>query len=176
MNVDLVPYTQVDGIPTMSDSYLMDLFIRCREEGSDEFVFYDGPMDPVGFVNMCKTPGNHVFLITVDGEPGGFVWLNGWKEYTATAHFCFFKSIRGNGKAVDVGRGTIKWLFENMELEAMYGMTPETYKPVLLFIRAIGMNILGTLPKGAWIYKDQKHHGVVLSYVTREEVLNDGRR
>jgi len=55
-------------------------------------------------------------------------------------------------------------------------MTPEYYKPVLLFIRAIGMTILGTLPKGAWVYKDQKHYGVVVSYVTREEVLNDGRR
>jgi len=175
MKINLAPFAYRDGIPTMSDSFLMDLYVQTRDEGSDEYVFYDGPMDPQGFVRMFKSPGNYLFLIEVDGERAGYVWLNGWKEFTATAHFCFFKSVRGNGKAVEVGRGTVKWLFENMDLVAMYGMTPEEYGPVLAFVQAIGMKILGTLPKAAWNYRKQKHSGCVISYTTREEVLGDGR-
>jgi len=116
VNVELIPYTEVDGIRTMSDSFLMELFMRTRDEGSDEYVFYDGPMDFSTFVALFKTPGNFLFLIRADGDVVGYVWLNGWKEYTATAHFCFFKSIRGNGKAVEIGRQTIRWLFENMDM------------------------------------------------------------
>jgi hypothetical protein len=62
-----------------------------------------------------------------------------------------------------------------MGMVALYGMTPEEYKPALLFVRAIGMTIIGTLPNAAWNYRRQQHGGLVISYITRQEVLNDGR-
>lgn len=100
-------------------------------------------------------------VATPDDTSVGVFWLNGYQGRTAQIHFAIFEGHRA--EAVQIGRATMAWLYEQGWLHSVYGLTPATHRHVFPFIEAIGFKILGKVPGACWIERKQKHVAGVLS-------------
>ena len=45
MRVNLIPYTKIDGVPTLKDSHVMDLYDRMVSDGVAASIFEDGTIN-----------------------------------------------------------------------------------------------------------------------------------
>lgn len=171
----IIPYTELDGIRTFNDTVIKDLYRRMVEEGTAKRVFFDGSVsNEEAFLNMFKhNPENHLFVIKTDGEPAAIAWLNGVRNYTATAHFCLFKRVWGK-KGIEVGKRAIQFFLNMKDWDGRYyhdvitGLTPSCNRLAVRWIQKIGMKILGEIPNVIWDAENQESVPGVISYITRE--------
>jgi len=173
------PYTEQDGIRTLRDSDLVDIFNSMSSRGLLHKTFYDGSVNTVDeFVSCFKHRENLMWVVLCDGVVAGIFWLNTFEHRTAQIHQCLFIDILKK----DIFR-TIKLGFEmimeirNKEgeytLDGLIGFTPASYTASIKCLQRAGMKIKAILPNAfRMIHEGDRSEDAVLSYVTREEVLN----
>jgi len=177
----IVPYMLFDGVPSMKDSELMELYECMVWEGTAETVFYDGGVkSKYDFLSFIKGPGVHFHkVLDDDGELAGVFWLTDIEHKSAVGHFCFFSSVWGDSQ--EYFREIMKRLLlaEDADGEYMFhvliGVTPEWLTSALKMIRKAGMIECGRIPYRVYKAADDNYHAAVISYFTREELYSEGR-
>jgi len=175
MKCALLPYTDIDGIPTFTDSLIRGLFHRMEDEGLVGAVFSDGSVTTADkFLHLMKFGMNRLFVIDLEGCLAGCVWLNNFETRKADFHFCFFSNLRGD-LAVEEGKGIVTELL-NMTNESgapvfdlLVGLVSTLNPAALRWCRRMEFSTLGTLPSAAY---DAKSGGSVpgeVFYVERGE-------
>lgn len=119
MEITMLGYSAFDGIPTMTDSEVMGLYDRMVKDGTNETVFYDGSAyDAESFLSLMKHGLNQLWVVSLDRDVIGVVWLNELQRKSAAFHFCFFSNAWG-ADTVAIGKKIVMDLL-NMKSSSGY--------------------------------------------------------
>jgi hypothetical protein len=173
MEIKLLPYTAIDGIPTFTDSFIRGLYQRMAEEDLAEATFYDGTIrDAEGFLSAMKFGKNQFYVIAYKRETVGCVWLNNFQIRSAECHFCFFSNLSGR-ETIEVGQHIITEIV-NMEtvngepvFDVIVGITPTNNLAAIRFCRRLGFGIVGTMPHAVYDAKVGKSVEAQICYIER---------
>lgn len=159
--LDLLPYTIQDGIPSMSDSYIMGMYDEMERNHQLRWVFFSGGVSNreewLAFIKSRVSPFWMIVDwadIRPDGYPKiyGSVLLTDCKPKCAHIHLHFF---RCNDKA----RYAAKFCSEIkkiMKYDILFGFTPVTNIRINKFTKTVeGWEEVAIVPKAAW---DELNH------------------
>jgi len=177
MDIRLVPYCEIDGIRSFSDSEIAELYDRMEKDGSAEAVFYDRSVqNRSGFVALMRSPGTYLYVIIAEDVVGvtdmiGIVWLNRVERKRAFMHFCPFSNVWGE-KSVEMGKETVRRLI-NMKagkgeylFDVFYGIVPVANARAIKYAEACGGKVICSLPCGSWNGAEKANEpGVFIQYL-----------
>jgi len=168
----LLPYAEVDGIRTVKDSDIKNLFDRTVKDGSNKIVFYEGTIKTADqFLFMAKSQNVLFYLVLVDTETIGYVWLNRFENKTAHYHFCSFKEHWGKNE--EVGKHLLPTILgwtnkEDIPLfDLLIGYIPVWNKRAIGFSIKCGGKSAGVIPNAVWNNEKKKSEDAVFIYYTR---------
>jgi len=172
MDIELLTYSAIDGIPSLSDSEVMGLYNRIEDDGLAKAVFYDGSVNgSEEFLRTMKFGQVQLFVVLVDKVAAGIMWLTNFEVRSATLHYCFFKSHH-KMDLVNIGKTCILEIL-NMEqdglplFDILTGLTPETNRAANIWNRKMKFSILGKIPNACWVDELQKSVPGTVCYVER---------
>lgn len=174
----LVPYVQVDGAYSLSDTKMGVIWDEMAKEGLHKMVFYSGDIKSrTAFVEAMKRKSNVVHTIWDKDtqRPLMIAWLNGWQRNSAFAHFCILPDGWGN-HSVGLGRMSLDHWFGFARdggeplLDVIIGKTPATNRAATIYLRRVGMTVLGEIPYMDFDEYAGRKVGCVFSYATREGI------
>lgn len=177
----LIAYCEHDGVRSMTDSYVENLYLRAEEEGVTDMVFMDGSLnDPVLFLENMKY-NSHLFVIVSGVEVAGFCWVNHVRHRCASFHYCLFRDFWGD-KADAIARFTLSTLLHMNDghgghmFDMLLGNTPLKNRAACVRVkRSHYMQVMGELPFGYFNAEAGESIPSLLSYVTRETLeVNHG--
>ena len=169
MDIRLLPYTAIDGIPTMTDSEVMSLFDLMEDDATVETVFTDGSLTSANdFLLTMKMGLNKLYVVQVDKKVAGIVWLNGFEVKSAMFHFCFFSNA-WNMDLVKVGKICVLELLNMGDsfFDILTGVVPVINERANEWCRKMEFSVLGTLPSACWIESQKKSVPATIYYVER---------
>jgi hypothetical protein len=172
MIVTLLAYSAIDGIPTMTDSEVRGLYERMEADDTAETVFYDGSvLNADDFLKTMKHGMTQLFMVSVDREVAGAVWLTDFEVRRASFHFCFFSNV-WEMDLVDIGKECVCQILNSERLsvpmfDCLTGIVPVTNKRAIGWCEKMCFSVLGTLPNGAWIRREQRSVPATVYYVER---------
>jgi hypothetical protein len=174
VSTTILPYCEIDGIPTLKDSELAHLFDMIHDQGVLPVVFYDRTVtDRAGFVREMKRRDTWPFVVYGgDDEIMAIFWLNTFEGRSARIHFCGFPAI--HGKAVQVAR---ECLFRTLTMQAhggyvldtLVGVTPVDNKLAIRMLTRAGMVGIGVVPGMLDNAYTHQPMDALVSYATRKE-------
>lgn len=168
----LMPYIMIDGVPTFTNSFIKSLYRRMEKDKSATTVFLDGSVkDEDQFLDMMMYLDNALWILNVEKEIGGVVWLNNFEKKRAWFHFCFFSNIWGKN-TVEIGKECISTLLglkkgDEYEFDLLTGIVPERNEKALKWCSKMNFKILGRLPSGVWNDELQQSEAGIIYYVER---------
>jgi hypothetical protein len=172
LNFKLFPYTEIDGIRTISDSDMKRLFDRTVNDGSDKIVFYEGTiLTSDEFLTAMKSPQVLFYVLYLGADIVGYTWLNRFENHTARNHFCGFSEVWG--QSVVLGRKAISQLIRMKDRSGHYifdlftGFIPVWNKLAIDFALNCGAQTHGVIPNAIWNQEKQKSEDAVFIYYTR---------
>jgi len=178
-DIRLVPYCEIDGIRTYSDSEIAALYDRMEMDKTAKDVFYDGSVkNRAEFVAMAKKPGTYLYVVIEKGNPDaqfGIVWLNRVEFKRAWFHFCFFSNVWG-ARGVEIGKAVISQL-TNMKnnagdfvIDSLLGVVPKANPKAINFVKRCGGILLCDLIYGSWNgNKNANETGTLFQYLRNEQ-------
>jgi hypothetical protein len=147
----LFPYIPIDGIPTMTDSFIMGLYEKMAIEGLAHRVFIEGIVkNKEDFLYVMKFKKTRLFVLKKEENIGGIIWLNNFGVKTAEFHICLFSAIYGR-EFIKVGKKAVCMLLEmkcgeNYLFDMLFGVVPESNTLARSWARRMGFKILGMMP------------------------------
>ena len=157
----IIPYIQIDGIPTLRDSEILSLYDKMVEQDLDQIVFMSEPvMSRDKFLAIVKSSGTLFYAVEdSDGSIAAITWLNRFEGKIARMHFCVYKEWwgRGAGIMMEVARH-IKSLQDEEGIPIfirLVGYIPSNNKFALRCALKDGGSICGTIPDYFWDYKNK---------------------
>lgn len=177
MNWHLIPYVQVNGAWSLADQQMLMLYEEARKAELINKVFYAGEVkNPDDWLTLMKRSTNVVHTIWGDDEkPYLIAWLNDWGKYHAFAHFITFPRAWGK-HTVKLLHDCFKHWFSFTDktgeplLYTIIGRTPSNRREVTRFLFKVGAHVLGEIPAMAYDIYQSKRIGLVISYITREDL------
>lgn len=173
MDINLLPYTARDGIPTLTDSAVKGFFEQMVEDDTAKDVFVNGPVASADeFLKIMKFGTNSLYVVMVDKNVSGIVWLNDFKPRSASFHFCFFSNVWGED-TVKIGKQCVLNLLHmksgngEYDFDLLTGFVPERNEKAIKWCREMRAEELGRLPCSAWIAEEQKSEAGIIFYVER---------
>lgn len=172
MKVDLLPYTEIDGIPTMTNSFIEGLYRRMQEDGTADTVFYDGTVrDAAGFLRKMRYENIALYAVYADRELAGVLWLNGFEGRFARCHWCVFSPYWGKG-SVEIGKASLRQILALTEgggrhlYDMLLGVLPSSNERAVAYCLKCGGKRAGAVPN--LVYMDGKSAEGTIIYYTRE--------
>lgn len=168
-DLHIVPYVNTgNGAHSLTDEVMAAIFYRAKEKNLIRRTFTDGKIREVGdWMAFIRNPGNVIHTVWSPETCVAVAWLMEFGTNYATAHFFMFPEIYG--RSVDVGKLSLNYWFsfqngERPLLDVICGQTPANNRLALKFIKKIGFETLGTIPKIAYNAYTGEWHGMVISY------------
>jgi len=166
--------------PDLACETLHQLWDMLVDDGLVSTVFYEGRVtNAAAFAALMFSPLTVCYAAFGPGSrPAGLAWLNAQEGKAARLHFCFFRHARRH--ALALGRLFTRFLLTARDeggesyLETLYAGVPQSNRPALSLARKLGFRTMGVLPGAAYIAEADRLEGLVLSRLTREEVLAHG--
>lgn len=175
---ELRPYVQIEGAYSITDTGLKYIFAEMEKHDLVKKVFCSGTVQAVKqWIQYLKLPRNVVHTIWTDQkEIATIAWVNDFGKNFAFAHFCMFPCVWGKD-TLTMGRMSLDYWFgfkkdDQPVLEIILAQHPETLRDVTLFIRRLGMTVVGVIPKLSFDYYNNRSVGTIISYIEREGYLN----
>jgi len=174
--IKIIPYIEVNGMRTFSDSVIMGLFDRVKDESLYPVVFYEGTVTTrEGFMMLMKEHLNHLYVLTRDKKIFGFVWLNRFEGRTAHLHFCTFRNSWGTGSNVMSAKKTLSCLM-NLKADNGYfydlliGFLPVWNTHAIGFVKACGAKSSRIIPNAIYNMTSGESEPAEFIYLTREDL------
>jgi hypothetical protein len=170
--INLIPYIEVDGIRTLTDSQVMGLYDRMEKDGSHRAVFSTGDIkNRNDFLRYMKQRGVLLHVIHVGKETAGINWLDNFDRKTAFMHFCVFSEFWGDTEFI--GRQTLQQLIHmkgadgDFVFDLFKGLVPVWNTRAIDFSLECGGVNLGTVPKAVWNHEKGASEDAAFIYFTR---------
>jgi len=167
-----MPYVEIDGIRTIKDSEIKNLFVRTQQDGLVETVFYDGFIRTADdFLLLMKHNFTFLWVLKDCEQTVGYMWLDRVEGKAARQHYCTFKEYWG--KAVEIGKFVLDKVMalqndDGFVFEVLIGIVPEWNKKAVDFsVKCGGVNA-GVIPNVIWNgYTKQTENAVLIHYTRR---------
>lgn len=177
--ITLVPYCEVDGIRTFTDTEVLDLYDRMAINGTAKAVFSDGQiLSREDWLETMKFPHNFMYVVFSGDKIVAAVWLNRVEMKKAHFNYCaFFNGWRMG--SVKGGRMIMDTVMEMKSKDGEYlfdvlmGVTPAVNTSAVKYMKLCGWIILGEVPLGVWNQEKQKSEPALISYYSRKEVSDE---
>lgn len=146
-DINLIPFSEVNGEWTVPDKFLRVLFANIILEGKFESVFFEGLIrSDDDFISMLKSPGNVPVLIThgID-KMLGIAWMNALQGNLAFGHFCFLDDAIESKLTVECGKRVISYWLSFPTLEVIVGVIPSFNQPAIKYVERIGFEKIGSI-------------------------------
>lgn len=145
--INILPYTEINGIRTISDNDIKDIFSRMKQEGTLKTVFYNESItNEDEFLRFFKCGSNFIVVAYLDKEMCGFGWINNLNKTYAFTHFCFFKEYWGE-KTDGIGKACLDYFDSWDSFKVFVGMVPAFNKRAIKFVKRMGYTEIGTIPE-----------------------------
>lgn len=172
----LFPYTIQDGIPSMSNSYIMNLYDIMEAQHMLRWVFFSGGVaNREEWLEFIKSRVNPFFCIVDYSDfsaigggpmPYGHILLTECRVKSAFIHFCWF---RCNDK-IEYTNKFFKEILEIMNYDVLFGRIPVTNLKINKFSAAVpGVTKICDIPLAAWDNHNQKSVDASLFYFLKGE-------
>jgi len=172
MDFKFLPYTVIDGIPSMSNSYIKGIYDRCVESGLEEILFHDGSInDADDFMNHVTNLGTMFWAIFYRKKMVGFFWLNRLEKTHAYCHFAAFPEIWGRGLAEEAGKQAMTIALKHFSM--IIGMIPADNQVAIDYLGRVGLTDLADVPNLLWSKKLECPITGKLMCITREDLHED---
>lgn len=151
--ISIIPYIEVDGIPLLRDSQILNLIDRAEKDGTLPLIFYgDSSYTRFDFLQKVKHGGDCMLYMIRHGENvAGFVLLDHIRYRHAHGHFCVYSEYWGIKEITEISHTTLRYLFEKYSV--LIGIVPADNIHALRFSeRTLGMKKLAVIPK--YFYND----------------------
>jgi len=175
-DVQLIPYTTVDGIRTFKDSQILALYERTIRDSTVKTIFHDGSITSGDeFLNAMKHGDNLLYVVMYMSETVGILWLNRFKGPSCYAHFTAFSNIWGKD-TVAIGRDSMRQILfmesrdQKHVFDLVYGLVPQRNTRAISWLEKIGMKPVGNIPLSIWDEEAGESMTGTLLYLTREEL------
>ena len=171
MKVKIIPYCEVDGIRTFSDSEIKGLWERFMSQGSAP-TFTKGMYfrDANEWLYRMKYCENHLYVCMVENEIMGCFWLNGFQEKFCQMHYFIYKAFFGKGKdySIDIMRQIFSWIDGDGKplFDMLLGITPKDNSLAVRFMKKCGWKLSHEIPCAWWDEKEQVSKPGYISYIT----------
>lgn len=150
--IDIVPYVEINGVRTVTDQQIKDIYHKMESDGTLGIVFTSSSMkSPDEFLRIMKLPSNLPVVLFIDNALSGIAWINGIEDNHAFAHFCFFKETWGQ-VSEDMGRKLIEYWFSfpdgngGKAFDVIIGRIPSFNAKAIRFVEKIGFKKVGEIP------------------------------
>lgn len=172
MGIEMIPYTEVDGVRTATDSRIKEMFERTVKDGLDKIVFYEATIRTADeFLQAMKFGDVLFYFLAVDGRTVGYTWLNRFENHTARQHFCVFKEHWG--RSLDLGRFVLDKLIHlkdrdgNFLFDLLTGFVPAWNKRAVDFSLKCGGKTHGAVPNAIWNNEKKCSEDAIFIFYTR---------
>ena len=173
--VNLLPFITVDGIPTFADSEILGLYERMELDGTAPVVFSDGEIrEAKGFLSAMKSGLNALYVIYVDEEESGIIWLNRFEARFARCHWCLFSNQWGE-QSIAIGTETLRIIIsikdqnENFMWDMLMGIVPSSNKRAVEYCEKCGGAISGEIPFAS-MSEGKSVNGTIIYYTREGEI------
>ncbi len=158
----LLPFVSFDGVPTMTDSQIMELFHQTKKDGLVEVVFCNGKTNsPESFLAMAKRPECLFFMFFYKTHTIGYAGIENIIDRRGEVYFCFFNKFTAH--AVPFTKYFLN-AARNLHFDVLIGGPPLWNQRAIRFEKAIGWQPLGVLPKAVWNHRKQESQDVLWGY------------
>lgn len=177
MSFNIVPYVQVDGRWSFSDSFMKDVFNRLHDQGIVLYLFYGGEVKTdEDFLIFIKNGKNLAHIILDETQPALIAWLNNFGRNYAYIHYAMFKEYWGKSTR-ELGYMALQYWFDFKKdgkplFDILLGGTPSNNRMATRFLRKMNMTILGNIPGIAWDAYKNEYSDLIVSYIKREDLKN----
>jgi RimJ/RimL family protein N-acetyltransferase len=163
---NLLPYTKVDGIPTMRDSEIKFLYDKCFDEGVGRILFHDGAIESADqFLAHVKSFQSLFWAIFYEGKPFGFFWLNRLEKTHAYCHFVSYPDYWGKGIGVEAGKRAMAICTDIFP--TIMGMIPSSNIIAIDYLKRVGLKEVGEIENLMTDIMGNPVTGTML-YITKE--------
>ena len=164
-NIDIIPYTKVDGIRTFKDSYVRSLYDRVISEGY-AYIFNDGSIKTSEEFLHSMRYNSELFLMYWDNELVAICWLNRFESRSARLHWCGLGDVNPR-KFVIIGKEMLKKLEAHLDL--IIGYTPSSNEQAIKYAKLCGMTVATEIPNLCYNANTGKSESGVITYYSRSE-------
>lgn len=174
MNVKIVPYCEVDGIRTMSDSFVRSLWERMEAEGKSRFfsgsIYFKNADD---FLREMKYNSNMFYLVTCSGNNAGCFWLNYFQEKFCQVHYFFFREYWGKTReiGIEVFDQILSWEDDQgYALDMLIGLLDKKNSLAIKLAEKCGWQKSGELPMAKYDSNTKQSRPGIVMCLTRENL------
>jgi len=186
---DLLPYVEIDGCRTFTDTFIKGLYAKMDKDGDIQEAFLDGTMQsPQDLVDRFKRDDHKFFIVPGGDQVKALIWLSDFRQATAYAHFWVAKEFRGTD-AVQIAND---FLYEMLYMEdktnryvfdIIFAYVSEENKGVVSLLEGLytmseqddsvlAGKILGVIPNAMIDAYKKRSVNAVLGYATRKEAIS----
>jgi hypothetical protein len=169
-DVSIMPYCEVDGIRTFTDTEILRFYDRMSQMGFIRTIFSDGQINNRNeWLEAMKGSNNHLFVAYKGSEEAGLIWLNRIEKKKAQAHYCLFYHGPTKEK-IRLCRAVLSILINQKNSRGHYlfdvliGVTPSFNRAAIRFMQQCGWKVIGEIPNGTWSVIEQRSKPAVISY------------
>jgi len=146
----------------VSDEVLATAYMRFKQEGLLEYIFYEHVPTLTWFMNWFTWPTVDVLACLKKEEDGsmklaGLTWLNSrikigsWTK--AEVGHAYFREFQNGRDTIRWSRLSISYVFNFLAVDALFGVTPEPNKSAVRASRKIGFEVTGPVFYGYTTWK-----------------------
>ena len=169
----IIPYVQLDdGAWSIPDDSVVTLWTKLAEQNLLEMVWTMTPVDTAErLLSLMQNKSHQFHLVATPQEIAGVAWLSNFGHNSAAANFCVFREFWGKNALILAKHSLDYWFSFQVDgkplLKVIFGQTPEHNRLATMFLRRIGMKVLGTIPYMGYDPYEDRDVGLVISYITR---------
>jgi hypothetical protein len=170
----IIQYGYYDGIPTLRDSEVMDLYRRMLRDKTADTVFYDGSIrNPKDFLLFIKSCCTMIVAMSDEGEPLGMGWLNNRHMRSVDGHFCLFCDAWGSN-SVEIGKSMVEYAVNLKQdgeqiFDVIIGTIPKWNKAAIMFAEKCGAVIVGDIPCAVYDFESGVSKSATIVYYQRRQ-------
>jgi RimJ/RimL family protein N-acetyltransferase len=163
--VALVPYWEGPESPH-NENTLPYLYLRCKQDGilHRAFAGFGRRIGFSAFVSYLSNKPVVLGVVKADNDIAGFGFLHeveGEKGFRkASLGYAFFKKYWGQREIREISVFALRWWFQELGVEILYGSTLATNRLAVKYAGAMGFKKTGDLPK-FFAGEDQLRDGVL---------------
>ena len=164
----------------IGEELLAVAYLRMQAEGLLQQMFWQAAPSLREFLDWCHSPGTIVIGAfieiqrpTLDAAPevelAGLGWVHSVRVRNgaryADAGEVFWRKFQAMGCTLEMGRLMLDFAFQEVKVDALYGITPEKNIPAVRFMKHCGFQAFGPIP-GLCCWNGQECGGY-MSVLTR---------
>lgn len=171
--------TELILTPYPTQSILAQAYLKVEAGGLLPVVFHEGVPDLAWFLARfskeptlaCWAKVSYNTSFNLNYQLAGLTWFNsitrvgGTDQRKAETGLFFFREFQHHGWTAIWSHMSTEWAFENLGIDAIFGLTPAPNRAAVRFVRSLGWNLYGPVP--GYTSYDEKPCDAWLSAMTK---------